>query len=62
MKVYQVRYLEYGTIKWCYTSNFTDCYPTRDDAIKGNNRLTFKKEFYDLLWTFQQTNLQNGRS
>jgi hypothetical protein len=61
LKVYQVRYTEYGTRKWCYTSNFTDCYPSINEAITGINRLKFTQEFYDKLWIFQQTNLQSGQ-
>ena len=26
MKTYQVKYTEYGVVKWCYTNNLTDCY------------------------------------
>ena len=61
LKIYQVRYTEYGTRKWCYTKNFIDCFPSRDEAITGINRLKFKKEFYDKLWIYQQTNLLNGQ-
>jgi hypothetical protein len=60
MKIYQVKYLEYGVRKWCYTNNFIDCYPSRNEVITGINRLKFTKEFYDKLWTYQQTNLPNG--
>jgi hypothetical protein len=49
MKVYQVKYTHLGSVKYCYTINFFDCYPTRQDAIDKINRLTFKKQFYDLL-------------
>jgi len=55
MKVYQIKYTHFGSVKYCYTVNFFDCYPTRQDAIEGINRLKFKKQFYELLWTYRQT-------
>jgi len=62
LKTYQVRYTEYGVVKWCYTNNFTDCYLSILDLEKNKDRLKFTKEFYDKLWIFQQTNLPNGQS
>jgi hypothetical protein len=62
LKTYQVRYTEYGVVKWCYTNNLTDCYLSIQDLKENKNRLLFKKDFYEKLWTYQQTNLQNGQS
>jgi hypothetical protein len=49
MRVFQIKYTYCGSVKYCYTINFFDCYPTRQDAIDGTNRLLFKKQFYELL-------------
>jgi hypothetical protein len=62
LKTYQVRYTEYGVVKWCYTNNLTECYLSIQDMTDKKNRLLFTKEFYEKLWIFQQTNLQNGQS
>ena len=61
LKVYQVRYTEYGTRKWCYTNNYKDCYLSIQDLKNNINRILFTKEFYEKLWIYQQTNLQDGQ-
>lgn len=61
LKVYQVRYTEYETKKWCYTNNYKDCYLSIQDLKNNINRILFTNEFYEKLWIYQQTNLQDGQ-
>ncbi len=60
LKIYQVKYTHYGTTKYCYTDNFTDFYGCYTEVEPKINRLKFKKEFYEKIWTYQQTILQSG--
>jgi hypothetical protein len=57
LKIYQVKYTHYGTTKYCYTSNFIDFYANYPEVETKQNRLLFKKEFYEKV---QQVQKENG--
>jgi hypothetical protein len=61
LKIYQIKYTHFGTVKYCYTDNFTDFYANYPEVQTKQNRLELKKEFYQKVWTYQQTILQNGQ-
>jgi hypothetical protein len=52
MKIYQIKYTNYGIVKYCYSSNFVDIYLNYGDVKIDKDKLTFPKEFYDALNTF----------
>jgi hypothetical protein len=54
LKVYQVRYTEYGIVNWCYTINFIDCFLTRSDAIENKNKIILGQDFYDKLILYKK--------
>ncbi len=47
MKIYQIKYRHFGTLKYCYTDNFIDFYANYPEVETKQNRLLFKKEFYE---------------
>ncbi len=47
MKIYQIKYRHFGTLKYCYTDNFIDFYANYTEVETKQNRLLFKKEFYE---------------
>lgn len=49
-KVYQVKYKHYGSLKYCYTSNFVDCFEDYYLTIP----IKEKPEFYEKLQKMQE--------
>ena len=49
-KVYQVKYSHYGSTKYCYTSNFIDCY----EDFNLTKLIKEKPEFYEKLQQVQK--------
>jgi hypothetical protein len=47
LKIYQIKYRHFGTLKYCYTDNFIDFYANYPEVETKQNRLLFKKEFYE---------------
>ena len=47
MKIYQIKYRHFGTLKYCYTDNFIDFYANYPEVETKQNRLLLKKEFYE---------------
>jgi hypothetical protein len=47
LKIYQIKYRHFGTLKYCYTDNFIDFYANYSEVETKQNRLLFKKEFYE---------------
>jgi hypothetical protein len=47
LKIYQIKYRHFGTLKYCYTDNFIDFYANYTEVETKQNRLLFKKEFYE---------------
>jgi hypothetical protein len=47
LKIYQIKYRHFGTLKYCYTDNFIDFYANYPEVQTKENRLLFKKEFYE---------------
>lgn len=60
MKIYQIKYTHYGTVKYCYTNNFIDFYANYPEVEIKQNRLLFKKEFYEKVQQVQ-TELRLGQ-
>jgi|APGre2960657404_1045060.scaffolds.fasta_scaffold03883_11 hypothetical protein len=52
MKIYQIKYTNYGIVKYCYSSNFVDIYLNFTDVEIDKDKLIFPKEFYDALNKF----------
>ena len=53
MKIYQIKYRHFGTLKYCYTCNFIDFYANYPEVETKQNRLLFKKEFYEKMQQVQ---------
>lgn len=53
MKIYQIKYTHFGTVKYCYTNNFIDFYANYPEVELKQNRLLFKKEFYEKMQQVQ---------
>ncbi len=53
MKIYQIKYRHFGTLKYCYTDNFIDFYANYPEVETKQNRLLFKKEFYEKMQQVQ---------
>lgn len=49
-KVYQIKYKHYGRTKYCYTSNFVDCY----EDYHMTKLIKEKPEFYEKLQSMQR--------
>lgn len=60
MKIYQIKYRHFGTLKYCYTDNFIDFYANYPEVETKQNRLLFKKEFYEKVQQVQ-TELRLGQ-
>lgn len=54
MKIYQIKYTHFGTVKYCYTNNFIDFYANYPEVEIKQNRLLFKKEFYEKVQQVQK--------
>ncbi len=54
MKIYQIKYRYFGTLKYCYTDNFIDFYANYPEVETKQNRLLFKKEFYEKVQQVQK--------
>jgi hypothetical protein len=53
LKIYQIKYRHFGTLKYCYTDNFIDFYANYPEVETKQNRLLFKKEFYEKMQQVQ---------
>jgi hypothetical protein len=53
LKIYQIKYRHFGTLKYCYTDNFIDFYANYPEVETKQNRLLFKKEFYEKVQQMQ---------
>jgi len=60
LKIYQIKYTHFGTVKYCYTNNFIDFYANYPEVELKQNRLLFKKEFYEKVQQVQ-TELRLGQ-
>jgi hypothetical protein len=60
LKIYQIKYRHFGTLKYCYTDNFIDFYANYPEVQTKENRLLFKKEFYEKVQQVQ-TELELGQ-
>jgi hypothetical protein len=60
LKIYQIKYRHFGTLKYCYTDNFIDFYANYPEVETKQNRLLFKKEFYEKVQQVQ-TELRLGQ-
>ena len=54
MKIYQIKYTHYGTLKYCYTDNFNDFYANYPEVKTKENRLLFTKQFYEKVQQVQK--------
>jgi hypothetical protein len=54
LKIYQIKYRHFGTLKYCYTDNFIDFYANYPEVQTKENRLLFKKEFYEKVQQVQR--------
>jgi len=50
----QIRYREYGVLKWCYTDDFVNYYRKYKECIDKKNLLIFEKEFYEKMYEVQK--------
>jgi len=54
LKIYQIKNRHFGTLKYCYTDNFIDFYANYPEVETKQNRLLFKKEFYEKVQQVQK--------
>ena len=54
MKVYQIKYTHYGTLKYSYTDNFIDFYKLPTDIKTKTNLILEQKEFYEKVQQVQR--------
>lgn len=54
-KVYQVKYKHYGSVKYCYTTNFIECY----EDYQMTKLIKEKPEFYEKLQNMQKDKAVN---
>jgi len=58
--IWQIRYKDYGVVKYCYTKNFNEYYACWLECKKEINVLNFKPEFYEKMYQMQTTKGING--
>jgi hypothetical protein len=54
LKIYQIKYTNYGILKYCYTDNFIDFYLNYPEVKTKENRLLFTKSFYEKVQQVQK--------
>jgi len=54
LKIYQIKYRHFGTLKYCYTDNFIDFYADYNEVKTKQNKLSFKQEFYEKVQQVQK--------
>lgn len=52
--MWQIRYTEYGSLKWCYTKDFKKYYRGYLECVEEKNLLIFEKEFYEKMYEVQK--------
>jgi hypothetical protein len=52
--MWQIRYREYGSLKWCYTKDFKNYYRGYIECVEEKNLLIFEKEFYEKMYEVQK--------